>query len=96
MTGARAWIERIVVVALGVVALGLGLVVGAPGCILCQCPDVDPFEPGTFEIVESPERPELVGGILAASDDGVEISYSLEDGSEWVVTYAIEAKAPEE
>ena len=41
---------------------------GSAGCgaVLCRCGSLDPFAPGVFEIVDSPDRPELVGGVVAA------------------------------
>ncbi|MCA9718279.1 MAG: hypothetical protein H6713_26805 [Myxococcales bacterium] len=84
--------------ALGVLALVAGVLVGASGCgFWCGCPELTPLEPGTFQIVASERRPELVGGLLEASpEEGVEVSYTLEDGSSWVVQYAIDVRVPDD
>jgi hypothetical protein len=94
-----AWM-RLRAVASGVVMISAGVLVGAAvsatGCGMFRpCPDVEPLRPGSFEIVDGRERPELVGGLLVADDEGVEISYSLAEGGDWVVRYAIESRVPE-
>jgi hypothetical protein len=90
----REWTGRAALVGLGLVAMTAGLAVGSMGCGLCirDCPYVEPVQPGVFEIVESPERPELVGGVVDASDDGVEISFMDAEGNPWVISYSIEYK----
>jgi hypothetical protein len=94
-----AWMRLRAVVS-GVVMISAGVLVGAvgsaTGCGMFRpCPDIEPLRPGSFEIIDGGERPELVGGLLVADDERVEISYSLPDGGEWVVRYAIESRVPE-
>jgi hypothetical protein len=84
--------KKLALVGLGLVAMSVGLVVGPSGCLLCDCPDLDPVEPGLFQIVGSPDRPELVGGLVEATDEGVEISFEDAQGTAWVITYSIEYK----
>lgn len=83
---------RLLVGALGVAALYAGMVVGASGCGLCirPCPSGPPLEPGMYEIVVSPDRPELVGSLVDIADDRLEIRFADAEGNEWVVDYAIE------
>jgi len=88
-------VARLCLGAAGAVALLLGMAVGGTGCF--QCPEVDPLEPGTFEVIASDGRRELVGAMLVADRRaGIEISYSLRDGSDWVVEYRIAARVPDE
>ncbi|MEZ4381146.1 MAG: hypothetical protein R3A79_07345 [Nannocystaceae bacterium] len=85
-------------VGLGLAAALVGTLVGGIGCgaILCRCPDLTPVDPGTFEVDDNNERPELAGAIVEATPERVEISYTLEDESTWVVTYAVVHRAPED
>ena len=87
----RAWMGRAALVGLGVLAMTAGLAVGSMGCGLCirDCPYLEPVQPGVSEIVASPERPELVGGVVDASEDGVEISFTDAEGNSWVIDYSI-------
>ncbi len=89
--------HRILVAAMGALAVVAGMVVGATGCVgALRCPDVDPIEAGRFEIIESPQRPELVGGMVVADvETGLEISYTLDDGTSWVVDYATDVRDPQ-
>jgi hypothetical protein len=90
----QAWASRAGLLGLGLVAmtvgLALGLVVVPSGC--CGCGKVEPFEPGLFEITGMPYRPELVGGMVDASNAGVEISFTDADGNSWVIDYSITRK----
>ena len=96
MTGPIA--RRTAAVGLGLAAAFAGMLIGGAGCgaLLCRCPDITPLEPGTFEIADNDLRPELEGAIVEATDEGVEISYTLEDGSTWVVSYSISERVPED
>jgi hypothetical protein len=69
-----------------VLALVAGVGAGACGSFW-GCPELEPFEPAVYEVDRSEERPELVGAIIDATQDDTTISYSLDDGSDWVVTY---------
>lgn len=87
---------------LGLGALGLasalaGVVVSSSACgFMCRCPDIEPLEPGTFEITASPDRPELVGSLIEATDEGVEIQFEDEGGVSWTVRYGIDVRVPED
>lgn len=85
-------------VGLGLAAALVGMLVGGVGCgaLLCRCPDLIPVKPGTFEVESNNERPELAGALVEATPDNVEVSYTLEDGSTWVVTYAVSERVPED
>jgi hypothetical protein len=87
----RALIGRAALVGLGLVAMLAGVALGSSGCCR-ECPELDPVEPGMFEIVGSPLRPELIGGVVDASDDAVVISFDDADGNAWVVEYSIAYK----
>ena len=75
---------RVAVVAAGLAALVAGLFVGATGGR-----DPEPIASGTYEIVTSEYRPELVRAVVEVGEDVVEISYNDLDGNAWVVSYAI-------
>ena len=83
---------RVMVFALGVAALVAGMAVGTLGCGLCirPCPSPPPLEPGSFTILESPDRPELVGGLVEITDERIEISFADAEGHDWVVDYTID------
>jgi hypothetical protein len=87
----RAWTSRAALVGLGLLAMTAGLAVGSMGCgvLLCDCPELEPVQPGVFEVVDSPERPELVGAVIDAADDGVQISFTDAEGNSWVIDYSI-------
>jgi hypothetical protein len=87
------WVSRAVLVGLGLVAMCAGLALGTVGCHRCVCLEVDPIEPGLFEIVESLERPELVGGVVDVSEESVEISFTDAEGNTWVIDYTVIARA---
>jgi hypothetical protein len=80
---------RVAVVAAGLAALVAGLFVGATGCC-----DPEPIAGGTYEIVTSEYRPELVGAVVEVGEDVVAISYTDLDGNAWVVSYAITDRSP--
>jgi hypothetical protein len=86
------WVSRAAVVGLGLVAMCAGLALGSVGCDRC-CPEIEPLQPGVFEIWSSPYRPELVGGLVDVSDEGVEISFTDAEGNAWVIDYAIISRA---
>lgn len=87
----RPAVARLTLVALGVAALLAGMAVGAPGCGPCirPCPEPPPREAGSYVIVESPDRPELVGGSVEITDDRIELRFADADEYDWVVEYAI-------
>lgn len=88
----REGVSRAALVVLGLGAMSAGLAVGSSGCLGCECPELDPVEPGVFEIVGSPQRPELVGGVVDASGESVVITFVDADDNAWVIDYAIERK----
>lgn len=81
---------NVVVLVLGVGALCAGLTIGASGCsFLCRCDDPVPIELGTYEIVESLERPELVGGVVEVAADRVDVSFTDAQGQDWTIAYTV-------
>lgn len=87
----RVWTSRAALVGLGLMAMTAGLALGSAGCgWRCRCPEIE-LEPGVFEIVESPDRPELVGGMVHAFSS-VEISFTDAEGDSWVIDYSIAFK----
>ncbi|MEM7156191.1 MAG: hypothetical protein AAF799_25280 [Myxococcota bacterium] len=72
-------------------SLMLGVFVGATACHEESCDEPRPFQGGRFVVYESDKRPELVGAeILVHVGQGIaEFSYTLPDGSEWLVEYEI-------
>ncbi|MBZ5713835.1 hypothetical protein [Nannocystis pusilla] len=78
--------------ALGVAALLAGMAVGTSACGPCihPCPSALPLERGSFTIVESPSRPELVGSLVEITDEKVELRFTDAEGHDWVVDYTIE------
>lgn len=91
------WVSRAALVGLGLVAMCAGLALGTVGCHRCVCPEVDPIEPGLFEIIESPDegpdRPELIGGVVDVSEESVEISFTDAEGNTWVIDYTVIGRA---
>jgi hypothetical protein len=85
----QVWVSRVAFVGLGLAAMTVGLALGSSGCEQCHCGEPEPFQPGLFEIIGSPARPELVGGMVDATDQGVEISFTDADGNPVVVDYSI-------
>lgn len=85
----KVWFSRAALVGLGLAAMTVGLALGSSGCHRCECVEPEPFEPGVFEIVGSAARPELVGGMVDATDQGVEISFTDADGNPVVVEYSV-------
>lgn len=85
-------LARTMVFGLGVAALFAGMAVGASGCGLCirPCPGQEPLEPGMYSIIDSPDRPELVGSKVEITDDALVIVFTDADEHEWVVDYTIE------
>ena len=81
-------LKRVVLVGAGLAALVAGLLVGTTAC-MC---DLDPIENGVYEIVESPERPELVGAIVELGEHTVAISFTDADDNVWLVRYAITSR----
>jgi hypothetical protein len=88
----QAWASRAALVGLGLAAMMVGLALGSSGCHRCECVTPEPTEPGLYEITRSPDRPELVGGMVDATDEGVEISFTDGDGNSWVIDYSITSK----
>jgi hypothetical protein len=89
--------RRAGLVLVGTLFVVLGALLGSSGCgaLLCQCGSLDPFLPGTFVIVNSPDRAELIGGVVHADEQtGVEISFTRDDGSTWVITYDVADTSP--
>ena len=83
--------RRALAVALGAAALCAGLGLGSSGCLNdCGSPNFDPVE-GTFEAESG--RP---GAVFKVSAETVEITYSLEDDSEWTVVYEVTDRWPDE
>jgi hypothetical protein len=80
---------RIALIGAGLVSLVAGLFVGTTAC--CE---IEPIEDATYEIVESPERPELVGATVEIHDDIIEFSFADADANSWVVRYAITSRHP--
>jgi hypothetical protein len=79
------------VFALGVAALFTGMAVGTAGCGLCIPPCPSPPSPaGSFTIIDSFVRPELVGGLVEITDERIEIHFADAEGHDWVVEYTIE------
>ncbi|MDC0674239.1 hypothetical protein [Nannocystis radixulma] len=85
-------LARALVFGLGVAALFAGMAVGASGCGICTrpCPGSMPLDRGMYSIIESPDRPELVGGQVEITDDAFVIAFADADGHEWVVDYTFE------
>ena len=94
MNGVRELLARIAVVALGLVALIAGVVVGASGCDDCDCSSVPVL--GRDVVTDSEQRPELIGAELEATEETIEIRYTLADASQWQVIYAVTAPLPGE
>lgn len=88
MIRAKGLLARAATVGAGVAALAAGLMVGTSAC-LC---DIDPIEKGVYEIVESPDRVELVGAIVEIGEDTVEISFTDAEGNDWLIRYAITSR----
>jgi hypothetical protein len=81
--------KRAVTVLLGLAAMTAGLMLGSLGCgMWCRCPPPETVQSGEYEIVESSERPELVGAMVQVSDGGVEISFTDGQGKSWVIDYS--------
>ncbi|MEZ4428330.1 MAG: hypothetical protein R3A51_11655 [Nannocystaceae bacterium] len=94
MNGARELLARIAVVALGLVALAAGVIVGASGCSDCGCTREAAI--GRDVVTDSEQRPELIGAELEATEETIEIRYTLADASQWQVIYAVTAPLPGE
>ena len=95
MTRARSLLKRLVVVALGLSALGAGMAVGSAGCDPdCVCSGEPAL--GRFVVHDSPERPELVGAEVEATAETIEIRYALADTGEWRVVYRVTDPPPGE
>lgn len=73
----------------GIVALAAGLLVGSSACSLDCLRKVNAVDDGTYEIVESEDRPELLGAVVEIRDELVEISFTDVDGNDWVVSYTV-------
>lgn len=88
--------KRLIPILGGVIALCAGSIV-ASGCnIIDTCEGVDfgdGISNGVYEI-SGAERDELEGATVEIDDQSVSISYSLEDGSSWVVDYNIVERTP--
>lgn len=84
-------LRRAAIVGAGLLAVSAGLLVGTVACSNCY---LDPIEGGSYEIVESPERPELVGAIVEIGEDTVEISFTDAEGTDWITSYAITSRNP--
>jgi hypothetical protein len=87
----RPWWAHALVVVLGVGGLGAGLLVGLSGCGLCMgpCPQTA-IEPGTFTVIISDDRPELVGAMVEITHTQVELSFTDAQGHDWVIDYTFE------
>lgn len=85
-------LARALVLTLGAAALVAGMAVGTLGCGPCirPCPKATPIELGAYEVLESPDRPELVGALVEFTAARIEISYADAEGHEWVVDYVRE------
>ncbi len=84
----RSMIARIGVVGLGLVSLCLGLALGSTAC-LCDCPETDEIEPGSYVITQSETRPELLGGAVDVQPDLVTFTYASA-GIDWTVVYEVD------
>jgi hypothetical protein len=84
-------LRRATIVGAGLLALSAGLLLGTVACTHCY---LEPIEGGRYEIVASPERPELVGVIVEIGEDTVEIDFTDTQGNDWAVTYAITSRYP--
>ena len=93
---ARKLFERLLVAGLGGLALIGGLTLGSMGCSICNCnqieADIEPIRLGAYEIVQSPARAELVGGMVEVESQRVEISITNAEGEDWVIDYIVERK----
>ena len=88
MIRAKGLLARAATVGVGVAALAAGLMVGTTACFC----DVDPIQNGIYEIVESADRPQLVGAIVEVGEDTVAISFTDTEGNDWLVRYAITSR----
>lgn len=84
----RYLVGRVSVAGLSLLALVLGLALGSTAC--CGDPP-EPIDivPGTYVIVRSEMRPELLAGLVDVQLDGVIITYTYE-GIDWTIEYMIE------
>ncbi|PRQ08372.1 hypothetical protein [Enhygromyxa salina] len=90
MTVARKLLKaRVALVGAGLAAVVAGMFVGTTGCC-----DVEPIADASYEIVESPNRPELVGATVEIHDDVVEIFFADVDSDMWIVRYAVASRSP--
>jgi hypothetical protein len=88
----RAWSARLASVVLAAGGLCMGLAVGGvlSGCYRCECGEYPPVELGSFEILNAhPDRPELVGGTVEAGAEQVEISFTDDEGIDWLIVYRV-------
>lgn len=84
--------RRAASVVLGLAAMGAGLFAGTAACSL-NCWRTDSIANGNYEIVDSPERPELVGATLTIADESVEIAFADAEGNDWTVRYAVTSRS---
>jgi hypothetical protein len=90
MSTARPLVSRSLAALLGVVALTAGMLVGNLACHRCECPPVFDPVPGTYQVVESPDRPELLGTFVEIDASTLAISYTDAEGDEWLVQYKLD------
>jgi len=56
------------------------------GCYRLQCPPLPEYDGGTYRNIDFQR---IEDGVLVANDDGVTLSFTSEDGSEWLVEWAV-------
>ena len=72
-------------------AIWLGSLLGACGAFRpCSCPPARSITPGTWTITRSPERPELLGGVVEAEPGKVVLRYTVDGAPREVVFAAVE------
>lgn len=59
---------------------------------VCETSDNPPS--GIYRVVDSRFRPELVGATVEVMGASVVVTYTLEDGSRWRVTYRVGGAVP--
>lgn len=59
---------------------------------VCETSDNPPS--GIYQVVDSRFRPELVGATVEVIGGSVVVTYALEDGSRWRVTYRVTGTIP--
>jgi hypothetical protein len=89
----RARSARLASVVLAAGGLCMGLAVGGvlSGCHRCECDEYPPVELGSFEISDADlvDRPELEGGMVEAGSEQVEISFTDDEGIDWLIVYRV-------